>query len=77
MERPRACIVNIPILLERRADLYNKFIELSTKHLNKVHNDIIEFIIRDVSGLSNPVYIVSVKDCTDFNNQIVIRFFES
>ena len=38
-----ASILNIPVLLERRVDLYKKFIDLSIKHLNNVHDDKIEF----------------------------------
>lgn len=70
-------IVNKPLLLERRVDLYEKFINLSKKHLKPVYNDKLELEVRDVSGLSNAVYMVSVKDCSDLNNKIIIRFFES
>jgi len=78
MERAlSATIVNKPLLLERRADLHKKFIDLSKKHLIPVYDHKLEIEVRDVSGLSNPVYIVSVKDCNDVLNKIIIRFFES
>ena len=53
-------IANKPQLLDRRTDLYEKFINLSQKHLRNVHADKLELTVRDVSGLSNPVYIVGV-----------------
>lgn len=70
-------IINKPLLLERRADLYERFIDLSRKHLKPVHTDKFQLEVKDSSGKSNPVFIVNVKDCNNVNNKIVIKFFES
>ena len=75
--KPTATIINKPILLDRRFDLHQKFLDLAEKHLNLIDENKMEFEVRDVSGMSNPVYIVSVKGCTDETNKIIIRFFES
>lgn len=63
--------------MERRSDLCEKLIDLSQKHLKPVYSDKLELEVRDVSGNSNPVYLVNVKDCADENNKIIIKFFQS
>ena len=70
-------IIDKPLVLERRTDLYEKLIDFSLKHLKPVCPDKLELYVRDVSGNSNPVLMVSVKDCEDKNNAIIIKFFES
>ena len=66
-------IQNIPESLKNRPDLLERIQVISKDYLPV--NSPQELQIRDCSGLSNPVFIVSASAVRD--QKYVIRFFES
>lgn len=68
----------VPKVLRDRKDIFDSFVRLAQKNLGSIdieitlENVLNHFTIQDVSGMSNPVFIVGRAD-----KKIVIRFFLS
>ena len=61
--------MDLPKILKERKDLFEKYNSIAGLHLGEHYQ-----IIKDCSGMSNPVFIVANQDKS---KKIILRFFES